>query len=455
MRMTPVQSFTAGILTDSVSRDVPDRESHTVSDQHAERVVFWTITLVPLWWILGIQILVYPLVGGYLLFRSWYRPHPVPLLVGWHLWCGYIIAWLVSLLMNLALGVAEVGRSLNALGAILGVWVLTVAVWYAMRRLRVRFQVVVRAACIVGLCQLIAVVIGEGYLRLTGSILETRSLVTLLWPSIPARVFFEAKLYGLDRIAWEVDPVLVPRLLSFYYWSPLAGTMSLILSQIALTEENRFWRWVGLIGAVLTLRFSAARMAQLAFGVATLISLWFGSRWGRRIMNWLAIPIAAASPFLIGGFTWYLFNYRRDSFTLRREMYREAFEAFLESPFLGYGAQGHSRITHHPLGSHSQVISTLYQTGAIGSALLILAWIAIAVALLNWVLKHPHLAPCLGAWVGLTFIMLTEEYHAASVTAFVLSAWLGCAWNWGEQAIHRQWLPPWIQESPLPWQRRA
>lgn len=424
-------------------------------DLFAEQVVFWTIALVPLWWILGVQLAVYPLVGWYLFYRSLQRPHQVSLPFGWQMWLLYIGIWLVSLFVNLALGTASVGRSMTTLGSIFGVWILAVIVWYTMRRLSIRYRLIVRAICILGACQLVAVLVGQTYLLVTGSLLETHSVIATLVPSIPAKVFFDAALYGYDELAWDVDPI--PRLKSFYYWYPLAGTMSIFICMAAFNERNRFWQVLAWLGGLATIWFAAARAAQVGIVLAIILAVWFGSRMGRKALLTSLIPLGFLSPIIVTELYKYFFEYRSDSGAARLALYEETFKAFLVSPLLGYGTHGHSKVLEVPLGSHSQLYSTLYQTGVLGSFILVVAWIAISVALLKLIHKQPMLSPTLGAWVGLTFVMTSGELEAASVTVFVLTAWLGCAWNEQEQRSKLSqlpWLPPQLPEPPMPWQQR-
>lgn len=424
-------------------------------DLFAEQVVFWTISLVPLWWILGVQLLVYPLVGWYLFYRSLQRPRQVSVPFGWQMWAVYIGVWIISLLINLALGTAAVGRSTTTVGSIFGVWTLTAIVWYAMRRLSIRYRPVVRAICIVGACQLIAVIVGQTYLVATGSLLQTHSAIATLVPSIPAKVFFDAALYGYDELGWDVDPV--PRLKSFYYWFPLAGTMSIFICMAAINERNRLWQMLAWLGGLATIWFAAARAAQVGIVLAILLAVWFGSRLGRKVLLSSLIPIGLFSPIIVTELYKYFFVYRSDSGAARLALYQETFKSFLQSPLLGYGTHGHSKILEVPLGSHSQIYSTLYQTGVLGSFILAIAWIGMIVALLKLIHKQPILAPTLGAWGGLTFALTSGELEAASVTVFVLAAWLGCAWNYEEQRSmrsHLPWLPAQLPEPPMPWHQQ-
>lgn len=452
MKMRPVQLQHTNIRTPNLLHSQVEL-NELKPDIIAERIVFWTIALVPLWWILGLQIAVYPLVGWYLFYRSLHRPVKVTLPFGWNMWWLYIGVWLLSLIVNLAMGVAEVGRSITSLGSIFGIWMLMVITWYTMRRLGIRYRVVVRAICVVGLCQLVAVAVGQTYLIVTGSVLQTHSLITTLVPSVPARIFFEAQLYGFDTLGWDIDPV--PRLKSFYYWSPLAGTMSIFICMAAMTERQRFLQVLSFAGGLLTIWFAAARAAQVGVTVAILIAVWFGRGLGRKILLWSLLPLGLLSPIILSELYKYFFVYRSDSGAGRLSLYQETFQAFLNSPLIGYAVYGRAKTLDVPLGSHSQVYSTLYHTGVLGSCILIVAWLAITVALLLLINKRPNLSPTLGAWIGLSLQMPSGELSAASVTVFTLAAWLGCAWNYVDQMASRAarpWLPAAYLEPPTPWE---
>jgi O-Antigen ligase len=396
---------------------------------------------------------VYPVVGWYLFYRSLHRPNRVSVPFGWQMWVLYAGIWFLSMWINLALGTAEMGRSVTATGSITGVWLLTAAVWYATRRLGIRYPIVVRAICILGVAQLMTSVLGQIYVNATGMLPPTQSLLVTLVPNIPARLFFEARLFNYELLEWDGDPVT--RLRSFYYWAPLAGTMSLFVCMGSWCDRDRVWKWLGFAGGVVTILLSAGRAAQVALTIALLIVLWFGSRKTRQALIWTTPVLGLASPWIVQKLYYYFFEYRSDSTEGRLALYDETWKAFTRSPFIGYGAQGRSQVLDVPLGSHSQLWSTLYQTGFIGSAVLIVAWTALLWVLFRFTLRFPSLAPTLGAWVALTMVMITGELAAASVTVFVLAAWLGTAWNWVERQLKQEQLP-WLRaielaEPPTPW----
>ncbi len=427
-------------------------------DRLGEGLIFWTLVLVPVWWILGIQIVVYPLVGWYLLYRSLQTSSRPSVPFGWHIWGLYSSVWLVSIIYNLGRGVAELGRSVTALGSVIGIWFLALALWYAIRALNIRLTVIVRALCIVGLWQLLAVLVGESHIALTGSILKTQSLVTTLIPAIPARVFFDAGLYGLDDIGWDIE--LVPRLRSFYYWSPLAGTMSIIIAMAALLERKPFWRGAALLGSLVTVWLAAARTGQVGMALALILATGLGdSRMGKRILPWTVVLTSALSPFLLNGLYQYFFTYRSDSAAGRLALYSETFQAFLRSPWIGYGTYGRSDSVSVPLGSHSQIFSTLYHTGILGSALIVVAWISLTICIFKRSWRYPALSPVMGLWTGFSFQMLSGELSAASVTVFSVAAILGSHWNQSEVFAYKDaysWLPNFYSDlldaSPTPWQ---
>ncbi len=424
-------------------------------DLVAEGLLFWTLVLVPVWWILGIQLMVFPCVGWYLFYRSWSQPRRPELPFGWHLWLIYSGVWLLSIVYNLSIGVAELGRSVTALGSVVGIWLLTVAIWYAARCLNIRLQVVVRALCVVGLMQLLAVILGETHIAMTGTIVRTKSLITTLIPSMPAKVFFEAGLYGLDDVGWNLEPV--PRLRSFYYWSPLAGTMSIIICMAALLERHKGWQGVGLAGGLVTVWLAAARAGQVGIVLALMVAIGLSnSRVGRRLLPWTVSLLTAFSPAILTALYRYFFEYRSDSAAGRLALYRETFQAFLQSPWIGYGTYGRSQVVSVPLGSHSQLFSTLYHTGLVGSGLVLVAWIALSLSILRLVWRFPVLSPCMGLWVGFSFQMVSGELSAASVTIFSVAALLGASWNQVEELDFYQ-SRPWLNkqevlDQPTPWQ---
>jgi len=181
--------------------------------------------------------------------------------------------------------------------------------------------------------------------------------------------FFEVELYGINASDG------LPRWRLFAPWGPALGLFGNMLLSFSLFEQNKKWRWIGIIVSIIMVLLSKSRMGILCFLLIPVIT------WGvcniKRIAVLVAIavcaPIAAALavPTLdaVESFTQKAHAARADSSRVRGALGRIAVERWrTEAPVWGHGVveQGPHYVEYMPIGSHHSWLGLLFVKGIVG-----------------------------------------------------------------------------------------
>jgi O-antigen ligase len=357
-----------------------DQENTALSS--SERVIYWTIILTPLWWLLGIQPLFYPAVLIVLLaihFRlDLVIQKPFP---------AYAWAWLamsIAMLWTAALGINDMGFNLQVAAAAGVTFVKSYFLIFACLVLpffnRIRVEVVTRAIAWLsaGYLVTIAIQITMLILRVGGS-----GYVPPLARMLPGdkgslRVMFAhfSSFLGIP----------LPRTVLYTPDPPILGLCAVLCFLICLGERNRRLRYLALAGALAALIVSASRSAWACFPIALFIGICFESGLFRQLSLWgttLTLMMSSIWGLTIGelfrkpieGFT----QARADSSQERAIVVRETLEAWQESPWIGWGViRGRAHLyedAYIGLGSFSTYAAVLYLNGIVGFIALISAMI--------------------------------------------------------------------------------
>lgn len=139
----------------------------------SERIIYWTIILTPLWWLMGIQPLFYPAVvlTLFAIHLSWdqliQRPFPV------YVWSWFVMS--IVMLWTAALGINEMGFNLQVAAAAVVTFLKSYFLIFACLALpffsQVRVEVVTRAIAWMssGYLVAIAIQIAMLFLRIGGN----------------------------------------------------------------------------------------------------------------------------------------------------------------------------------------------------------------------------------------------------------------------------------------------
>lgn len=349
------------------------------SKSFSEKVLYWSIVLTPLWWLLGIQILFFPTIAVGLLIHSFNFDKLFKVQVPNFIWI-----WLAFALVTLwatALGLVDVGflplRVAASLVNFLKGYFLIFACLFLPFWSRIRIKVVVRAVAWLA--------IGYGIT----AILQFVILTLGVWnePIYPPL----ARLIPGDKLSLLVKPAVyspflgipLPRTSLYTADPPIPGVCGLLCFFICSTESNCRLRWLSITGSLIALLVSQSRLAWICFPLAFLIAASFRSRLAREGSLWgmaalfmvcamLGITLVDLQQQALATFT----EARAASSTDRAFVLAKTIEAWQERPWLGWGiSQGTAKwYTYNiALGSFSTYIGVLYLSGILGLISLISA----------------------------------------------------------------------------------
>ncbi len=400
----------------------------------SERVIYWTIIFTPVWWLLGIQPLFYPIVmvGLLAIHFNWNR------LVGEGLPIA-IWAWLVMsivMLWTAVLGINDLGFSILPVAAAVVTFFKSYFLIFACLALpfwsQVRTPVITRAVAWMASSYLVAIAVQVTLLALkiggSGFIPLFARLIPAEKGSLRVDLAFPSSFFGLP----------VPRTVLYTPDPPILGLCAVLCFLICLHESNSRLRYLALFGCIGALIVSASRSALLLLPVALAIGLLFRSGLFRQLSLWLASAtflICSILSLTIGE----LFekpgealNKTRDnavSSSIERELViRKTLEAWQESPWIGWGIirdkinlYDDNYIT---LASFSTYSAVLYLHGIVGFIALIGA-----MALTLW---HIYRAASSGRveceWAFASLIALYIACNATPLSWMAVYLWFFFVW---------------------------
>lgn len=347
-----------------------------------ERVIYWTIVLTPLWWLLGIQTLLYPAIIIVLLTLNFDIDKLIRSEIPACVWAWLVMA--VVMLWTATFGLSNVGFGILKIAAtvvtffksyflIFGCMILPF--WHCLR-----VCVITRAVAWMTTGYLVTIAI-----EMVMLVLKIGGAGFL--PPL-ARVIPGDKLSLLVTFA-EYQPffgISLPRTVLYTPDPPILGVCAVLCFFICLGETDRRLRKFALAACLVALLISFSRLAWICFPLALLITAYFrstlarqGSLWGVSITSLLCGLLGLTFDQLLKT-PLEIFNGARASSTTDRELVvRKTLEAWQESPWLGWGiVQGSVRwyIYDIGLGSFSTYAAVLYLHGIIGFIFFVVALIS-------------------------------------------------------------------------------
>jgi hypothetical protein len=345
-----------------------------------EKIIYWTIILTPLWWLMGIQPLFYSAVIALLLLINFRIDKVIRESLPACIWAWLAMA--IVMIWTAALGLEETGFKLKDLAAVVVTFFksyflifacLTIPFWS-----QVRNAVITRAVtwmsigCLVNLgIQMIILVIG---------------FENLVFAPPLARLAPGDKSSLLVKLA-DFSPffgISLPRSVLHTPDPPILGVVALLSFLICLGESDRSLRRWGLISAIASLLISFSRLSWLCGLLILLTILFFRSPLSRHVGLWLAFVGTFLSTLV--GFSFQEFfgksiaffdSARSNSSEERALVVKKTLEAWQEKPWLGWGfIRGQVRLyeqTYITLGSFSSYAAVLYLHGIVGLLVLIVA----------------------------------------------------------------------------------
>ena len=289
--------------------------------------------------------------------------------------------------------------------------------------LQVRYRVICRAACIVGLL----------------AILVTPFLVFAYLAGLPSQLYVSPlKLFGgagpefFTVILYEIDPFNgAPRWRFFAPWAPAVGFVANIYFVAAWFEKNLKWRLFGLLGNAMMIVLAASRMGMIVMLLVP-IAIWALSRLTRSwilIVTVICLLLGAVffepvSHTLLGLFE-DIKSARADSTRVRSvlaniALYRWQSEAF----WFGHGIveTGTHLVEFMPIGSHHNWYGLLFVKGMLGFLSFLIPFVLTFLVLLIKAQYQVSARPALGMCLILAFFSLSENIEALAYMTW--PAWL-------------------------------
>jgi len=233
--------------------------------------------------------------------------------------------------------------------------------------LKLRYQLICRSACIVGLIAIIStpILIFAYILGLP----ETLYVSPLKVFGGAGPEFFTVRLYEIDPFNGK------PRWRFFAPWAPAVGLVANIYFMCAWFERDRKWKLLGLIGNALMIFMATSRMGIIVLLFAP-VAVWMLSRLSR---SWVMIT-TAIMLILVALFFEPLFDFanstindikgaRADSTRVRASLANIAYYRWETQAFwFGHGVveTGTHLVEFMPIGSHHNWYGLLFVKGLLG-----------------------------------------------------------------------------------------
>ncbi|MEM9567833.1 MAG: O-antigen ligase family protein [Cyanobacteria bacterium P01_E01_bin.34] len=393
------------------------------------------IVALPVWWIAGLLYYLPLLLLVAVLGRELWTTKKIQLS------CPQL-----AVLFLLGFGCYQVGHLLvisadlsNIVRAIVTTFIPAGWIWYIQSRaVRLRLPVVAAALSLLMLEMLVLVTLLE--LPTARQVFWPPSIPTLYALALGKTSEINASFYLVPY--WPHGNGRLLRYVLYFIYPELLGLMSGAFACIALDLRpidlrTAVWKWSMFALALLFIVLSGTRIVMAA--MLPLLGLrWLWSNWHRHSFRTLAFTGAAimafgflvlpiGHEFLASHVTGALTSaneFRADSSSLRGEIYRQTWMAFVDNPIWGYAVKGESvdpYISFAVLGSHSFILGNLlYTNGLAGSTLFVGFW----ALMLRWLYLTSAMQPasplCICGLYSLASITMSAVFDEPLASFFLI-----------------------------------
>jgi O-Antigen ligase len=359
----------------------------TQQDATSEQVVFWTIVLTPIWWLLGVQIFVYPAVVILLLLPGVNLKSIAERRLPGSVWTWFAMA--LTMLLTAFIGLESVNFDLSkviasAVNFFKGYFFIFACLVLPFFR-PVRSTIVTRAVAWMATSYLatfaVQLVLFSAGIFDNSSGRAFKSLLATLIPGANSGSLDINMIVGVESFLG----IPLPRTTLYTPDPPILGLCAILCFLICLAETNTTLRRWALAGALVALVFSTSRSAWIAFPIAlalsTLADLRRRAKVGQGVL-WLGVAfslvcgLSTTSPNDILDGLFGTFNQARVSSSQERNVVvGQTLQVWQESPWLGWGFIQHGARFYEgykmPLGTFSTYANALYLHGVLGFCMLI------------------------------------------------------------------------------------
>lgn len=359
--------------------------------------VRWGILLLPVWWWLGVEQFIWPVLFGLGALKMLH-------LQGWRLRLNAPLRWFALFMAVVAISglfIVEAERWLTFwrnFGTFVAGFLILLIVsnrarsWPAIERL---LDATLLAVLLSGVMGLLAVmdIWRPGFLSLAGRLLPEPVLATSYGTAVAYRT--------LGNFGWFVGLGIYYRLNSFFlfsnhYSSVLVYAIPFLFYKLGRVRGlRRLLVGLGIVLLMINLIYTTGRVALLSLLGGALVFMMFYSLQRRFVKVLGALALAAAiwvlaiavtleisasgqRTGLIGSVVEavdaFVFARGEGSYTSRFGVYVATVEGVLERPLFGWGTERDVEGLDLPAGSHSEYFAALYRQGLIGLLLLLVLY---------------------------------------------------------------------------------
>ncbi len=359
-------------LTLDRQKNYPKEDFKLIDLSFAERVIYWSIVLTPVWWLLGIQTLFYPAVVIGLLVISFDFDKLVRTSLPTSAWAWLAMA--IVMLWTAMIGINNVGFEFTTVAANLVTFFKGYFLIFACLVIpfgdRLRVKVITRAVAWMAVGYLVTVVLQLIMIFLGIEIPPFFPPIAYLIPGNKSLIVW------LNAFFNPFFGIPLPRSMLYMPDPPIPGICGLLCFFICLGETNPRLRKFALAGSLAALLISHSRLAWVCLPFGILVYVSFRSFFARQASMWL-FSITALLSSLLGitltalvNIPLEIFHNARPSSSKDREfVIQKTMEAWQQSPWIGWGIPQETAdwYTYEvTLGSFSTYTGVLYLHGIIG-----------------------------------------------------------------------------------------
>ncbi|MBW4520391.1 MAG: hypothetical protein KME16_11900 [Scytolyngbya sp. HA4215-MV1] len=380
-----------------------------------ETIIWYAIIGTYLVYFLGIQYIAYPVLGWclavYVFRRIWQQTDDTPaaeqIFIPWGVWV-WIFSMTVTLIaliighLDFELGTRQLLKS--SFDQFPRTWGLF-AIFPLVGCLRIRSQLIYRAACILCLQSLIYVIVGNlaYHLGINGHLYNT-PFAKFAGGSSASDVL----LYAFDEYDREF------RLQLFTPFAPSLGVVGNVYFWLTCYEKQTKWRWIGIIASILMIWYSFSRTGKICMFVVPAL-IWFLANVRRPLVQ----LTAAATSFITSVFSYQIIYWIQDysisqqkaraaSTKIRGRIRRESLRRWWdEAPIWGHGMGDRTVgrfFAGKSIGSHGMWHGVLFVHGLVGLLAIVIPMICTAIDCLLKLHHNPT------ARIGLALMVIFAIY---------------------------------------------
>jgi O-antigen ligase len=409
----------------------------------SEKVLYWTICLTPVWWLSGVQVLLYPTVVFTILILNFNLDRLIRASIPQCVW-----SWLLMTLIMIwtaIMGLYAVDFALLKAAAAFMMLYKSYLLVFASLLLpffcRVRVRVITRATAWLasGFLATLAIEIAMLFLKIGGA-----GYLPLLAKIVPG----DKQSLRVTFAVWQpFFGIPLPRTVLYTADPPIVGVCAILFFFICLGETNLHLRRTALTGCVVALIISQSRLAWICFPLILGLMGCLRNNWIQQSFLWTTALTALASSFFGIAFKDFLTQpmeiftkARPESSTDREVVVRKTLEAWQEKPWFGWGTvQGSVQwhIYDIALGAFSTYPSVLYLHGIVGLVVFLFAQFSTVVAFWENAVKGNvlHLR-AIASLVGLYILCSGMPFTWMLVYFWFFFIWLGAILAETQQQEH-------------------